>query len=112
MKALVLVAVPAGVVTVMGPVLAPAGTLAVMLVALPETMAASVPLKATRAAPDRFCPVMVTWSPAAPEAGMRQVMAGVTAVVIRPIPLLLAWANHMAPSDPAAMWYGSKPAPG
>ena len=46
-KFVALTAVPAGAVTVMGPVVAPLGTVAVMLVAEPTVNVAAVPLKAT-----------------------------------------------------------------
>ena len=87
MKELAPAAVPAGVVTEMGPLLAPVGTPVTILVAVSEMMAAGTPLKATRVAPERFRPVMVTGSPGGPEVGVKPVIAGVTAVVIRPIEL-------------------------
>jgi hypothetical protein len=56
-----LVAVPAGVVTEMGPLVAPAGTLATTW------------------------PVMVTMVPAGPDVGVKLLICGVTLGVIRPI---------------------------
>ena len=61
-----LVAVPAGVVTVMGPVAAPAGTVVTIWVAVADTMVAVVPSNATAVAAYRFWPVIVTVVPAAP----------------------------------------------
>src|SRR5271165_1037269 len=84
-KAEVLVAVPAGVVIVTEPLVAPAGTVVTTWVAVSETMLAGVPLKATSVALGRLSPVIVTWSVGAPEVGLRPVMAGVTPVVIRPM---------------------------
>jgi len=83
----VLVAVPAGVVTETWPLVALAGTLARILVTVSDTMAAGVPLNATRVAPERFAPVMVTVVPATPDVGLMLTIVGVTVVVIRPIEL-------------------------
>jgi hypothetical protein len=55
-KLLALVAVPAGVVTVIGPDAAPAGTVAVILTAELTVNAAGVPLNFTAVAPVRFAP--------------------------------------------------------
>ena len=63
----VLVPVPAAVVTATGPVVAPAGTVAVIWV--PEVTvndAAAVPLNFTAVAPVNPVPVMLTDVPAAP----------------------------------------------
>jgi len=49
---------------------------------------------------------MVTVVPAAPEAGVKLLTAGVTAVVIRPITLLEWLVNHSAPSRPAVIHCG------
>jgi len=46
-KLLLLVAEPAGAVTAMGPVVAPAGTVEIIVVAVAETIAAVNPLNAT-----------------------------------------------------------------
>jgi hypothetical protein len=101
-----LVAVPSGVVTVMGPVAAPAGTLVTIWVAVWDTMVAGVPSNATAVALDRFWPVMVTVVAAAPEAGVKPLTAGVTVVVIRAISLAVL-LNHSAPSGPAVICSGS-----
>ena len=52
---------------------------------------------------------MVTWSAGAPEVGVKPVMAGVTAVVIRPIAPPPKLVNHIAPSDPLVMMKGLWP---
>src|SRR5215469_3052037 len=91
----------------MRPVVAPAGTLAMICVAVLDTMVAWVPLNATLVAPERFWPVMVTVTPAAPERGVKLLICGVTVVVIRPIELLPGLVNHSAPSSPAVISVGA-----
>ena len=56
----VLVPVPAGVVTATGPVVAPAGTVAVIWVSEVTVNVAVVPLNFTAVAPVKPLPVMVT----------------------------------------------------
>src|SRR5215469_7095243 len=90
----------------MRPVVAPAGTLAMICLAVLDTMVALVPLNATLVAPERFWPVMVTATPAAPERGVKLLISGVTVVVIRPIELLPVSVNHIAPSGPAVIPLG------
>src|SRR5438067_6000250 len=78
-KLVALVAVPSGVVTVMGPVVAPVGTVAVIEVS--ETtvkLVAATPLNSMPVAPAKVVPVIVTTFPARPLAGVKEVMAGVT----------------------------------
>jgi hypothetical protein len=72
----VLVAVPLGVVTVIGPLPAPAGTVVLICVAEATVKVALVPLKATAVAPLRFVPVIVTAVPAAPLAGVKPEIVG------------------------------------
>jgi len=84
MKSVELVAVPSESVAVMGPVVAPAGTVAVICVfELTVKVVAAVPLKATAETalgaswnPD---PVMITVAPACPHVGANDVMLGATA---------------------------------
>ena len=75
-KSALAVAVPAGAVTLIGPLVRLAGTIAVMVVA-DTTLndAAGVVPKRTAVAPDRFAPVMVTVVPAAPSAGEKLLIA-------------------------------------
>ena len=90
----------------MRPVVAPAGTLVTILVAVSDTMLALVWLNATLVAPVGFWPAMVTVVPAFPEAGVKPLIPGVTVVVIRPIqwPLVSPkLVNHSAPSGPAVI---------
>ena len=79
MKSPALVAVPAGVVTPTFPVLAPAGTVAVILTAeLTIWLAAAVPWNVTAVAPVEFAPWMATLAPAPPCAGVKLVIRGAT----------------------------------
>jgi hypothetical protein len=85
-----LVAVPSSVVTTMGPVIAPAGTVAVIVPELLTVNVAALPPNETAVAPVKFVPVIVTPVPTAPIAGAKEVMAGVTVkrdvVTIAPLP--------------------------
>ena len=106
----VLVAVPPGVVTVMRPLLAPAGTMKVRVVAFTTVkplIANSLRNKAV--APVKSVPVTVTVVPAAPEVGVKLVMVG-TAFTPRSSSAALgaavaavlskAWAEVLATSSP------------
>ena len=78
-KLLLLTAVPLAVVRLTGPVLAPAGTVAVTLVAdTPLNTVAATPLKRTAVTPPRLVPVMVTLVPTGPLVGAKEVMTGLT----------------------------------
>src|SRR5204863_3148830 len=111
-KLVALVAVPAGVVTVMWPVVAAGGTFATILIAVSETIVAVVPLNATCVAPARLWPLIVTSVSAGPDLGVKPAIAGVTRVVIRLIELLSPFVNQIAPSGPAVSRYGkSMPLP-
>lgn len=77
-KLVALVAVPSSVVTVMGPVLAPAGTVVVTVPELLTVNVAGCPLNETAVAPVKFVPVIVTPVPLTPLGGVKEVMAGVT----------------------------------
>jgi hypothetical protein len=72
-KAVLLVAEPAGVVTVMGPVVAPAGTLVTIFVAVAEDTGATTPLNLAvfwLAVVENPVPWMVTGVPTAPLSGL------------------------------------------
>jgi hypothetical protein len=71
-----LVAVPPGVVTAMGPVVAPAGTVAWIVAAEFSVKLALTPLTATAVAPVKLVPLMVTLLPTGPLAGVKPVIAG------------------------------------
>ena len=62
--------VPPGVVTMIPPVEAPAGTIVVMLVAEFTVKVAGVPLKETTVVPVRLVPVSVTVAPTVPAPGV------------------------------------------
>jgi hypothetical protein len=72
-----LVAVPSEVVTVIGPLLARAGTIAVTTVSLSTLKNAARPLKLTALAPPRSVPVNVTVVPTGPLLGAKLVSVGV-----------------------------------
>jgi hypothetical protein len=90
-KLVALVAVPLGVVTLMGPVLAPAGTLTVSWVSeLTTKPGASAPLKRTAVVPVKLTPVIVTGTLCPPLVGEKLLMAGdntVKLVLLVPVPL-------------------------
>ena len=62
-KLAALVAVPSSVVTVMGPVAAPNGTVVVTIPGLLTVNVAGCPLNETAVAPVKFVPVIVTPAP-------------------------------------------------
>jgi hypothetical protein len=72
----VLVAVPPGVVTVIVPVVAPVGTVAVIFVSELTMKAAVTPLNLTEVAPVKFVPLIVTVDPTGPDIGENEVMVG------------------------------------
>src|SRR6476660_6907698 len=74
----------------MGPVVAPAGTVVVIVPELLTVNVAPAPLNRTAVAPVKFVPVIVTPVPPPPLAGAKEVMAGVTVkrVVVIKGPLL------------------------
>jgi len=91
-KAEELIPVPPRVVTLIGPVLAPAGTVALMEVALAtENVVADVALNRTAVAPVRLTPVIVTEVPAPPAAGRKLATVGAGTKVktqeLIPVPL-------------------------
>ena len=71
-----LVPVPAGVVTLMGPVVAAAGTVAWMEVGEFTVNVAPAPLNCTAVAPLKSVPVMLTLAPTGPIAGVKLVIVG------------------------------------
>src|SRR5208337_1833242 len=94
-----LVATPPTVTTTF-PVVAPAGTGAMMLVALQFVGAAVAPLNLTVLVPcvaPKFAPVITTDDPTAPEVGLKLVMLGVEV----PPPGLVVSADWTTPAHPA-----------
>src|SRR5436309_5452913 len=79
-KVLALVAVPPDVVTLSGPVVAPAGTVAwIAVVDVTVKVVALVPLNRTAVTPVKFVPLMVTFAPTGPLGGEKLVMVGALA---------------------------------
>src|SRR5436190_1140651 len=71
-----LVPVPPGVVTAIGPDVAPLGTVTVICVSEFTLKTAPVPLNVTEEAPVKFVPVMVTLLPTGPLVGLKLVTVG------------------------------------
>ena len=70
---------------------APVGTVTVILVAPQFVAVAAVPLKVTALVPcvtPKFAPVMITEVPTAPELGFRLEMVGAGTVTVKVTPLL------------------------
>ncbi len=84
-----LLATPPAVTTTL-PVVAPAGTVATMLVVLQEFTTAALPLKVTLPVVVlvKLIPVIVTSVPAAPEVGLRLEMVGAVSVTVKATPAL------------------------
>jgi hypothetical protein len=80
-KSVRLVAVPPGVVTVIFPVVAPDGTVAVTEVAVLVVKVAVMPLNFTAVTPVRFVPVIVTLVPTLPLVGVNDVIVGTPVTV-------------------------------
>ena len=83
-KLAMLVAVPPGLVTMIVPLVAPSGTLALMDVAERMLKLALLPLNCTLLVRAKSYPLMVTLVPAAPLAGEKAVMDGGTALTAAP----------------------------
>ena len=77
-KLVALVAVPAGDVTLSGPVVAPAGTVVWIAVSDVTVNVALTPLNATAVAPLKLVPLTVTLIPTAPLVGAKLVIFGST----------------------------------
>nr|WP_287129265.1 hypothetical protein [Candidatus Cyanaurora vandensis] len=75
-KLVELVVVPAGLVTVMGPLVAPVGTMALSWVAEIKLKLAATPLNLTAEVPVKLSPRIVTVAPTPPEVGLKLVMRG------------------------------------
>src|SRR5207247_1462116 len=84
-KLLLLVAVPPGVVTLSGPLVAPLGTVAAIEVEEFTVKPALVPLKVTAVAPVKFVPLIVTLVPTAPLVGVKLVIVGGLSTVKLPV---------------------------
>ena len=84
-NALKLVTVPPGVVTLNGPVVAPAGTVAWIAVADVTVKLALTPLNVTTVTPAKFVPLIVTLLPKSPLVGVKLVMVGGFTTVNAPV---------------------------
>jgi hypothetical protein len=80
-KSALLVPVPPGPVTEIGPVVAPLGTVAVIWVAEFTVKLAPTPPKATDVAPVKFAPLIDTLAPTCPLVGAKELIAGTTFTV-------------------------------
>src|SRR2546425_78824 len=87
-KLLALVAVPPEVVTLMGPVVAPLGTVAEIEVEEFTVKLALVPLNRTAEAPVKFVPLSVTGVPTGPLVGVKLVIVGALAVTVNELLLV------------------------
>jgi len=107
-NALLLVAVPADVVTPMGPVEAPAGTVAWMAVSEVTENVALAPLNVTAVAPVKLVPLIETLVPAGPLVGVKPLIAGdrttVNALLLVPVPagVVTATGPDVAPAGTVA----------
>ena len=81
MNVFALTAVPFGVVTAIVPLVAEAGTAAVICVAEFNVNEAAEPLKATAVAPSKWSPRITTLVPVGPFVGEKLVMAGAPEIV-------------------------------
>jgi hypothetical protein len=85
MNEVLLVAVPSGVVTVIGPLLAFAGTVALIRVAETTAYFMEIPLSRTAVAPLKFVPTIVTSVLAAPLAGEKLLIVGANDTLNDPV---------------------------
>jgi len=75
-KLLALSAVPASVVTLSGPIVAPVGTVAWIAVSEITVKLAALPLNVTAVAPAKFAPLIITLAPTRPYVGVKLVIVG------------------------------------
>lgn len=90
-KLVALIPVPLEVVTLIGPLVAPVGTVVTICVAVLEVIVAVTPLNFTEVAPERFVPVIVTVVPTDAEVGEKDVIVGHDVEVTVKVPEL--WAE-------------------
>lgn len=107
-----LVAVPPGVVTAIGPVVAPLGTVALIVVSETNEKAALTPWKVTLLTPVKPLPVIVTAVPTLPLVGVNDEIfgAGVWVVTVKlvllvpvPLPVVTAIGPVLAPLGTVAL---------
>ena len=108
-KFAVLVPVPAGVVTLINPVVAPAGTVAVILIDEFTVKVAEAPLKVTAVAPVKFAPLMVMLVLTRPLVGVKLVIWGrgptvkLLALVAVPVGVVTLMVPVVAPAGTVAV---------
>ena len=78
-----LVAVPLGVVTVIVPLVAPVGTVALIDVSELTTKLAEMPLNITDVAPVKWSPPIPTLAPAMPLPGVKPPISGIVPVTVK-----------------------------
>jgi hypothetical protein len=106
-KLLPLVAVPPGVVTLSGPVVAPAGTVAWIAVADVTVKLAAVPLNVTDVAPVKFVPLIVTFVPSGPLAGVKPEIVGPLVATVKLFALVAVPAEVVTLSGPVVALVGT-----
>ena len=99
MNALALVAVPTGVVTLIGPVVAPIGTVASIEMAEVTVKLALTPLNITAVAPVKFVPLSVTLLPTGPLVGVKLVIVG-AGITVKLVVLVAVPPGVVTRSDP------------
>src|SRR5439155_1137048 len=97
-KLVALVAVPPGVVTLIAPLVAPLGTVAVISVSELTVKAAATPLKATAVAPVKWEPLIVTPVPTGPLAGLKELIVGASAQTLNVFQASLNQAPVISPA--------------
>lgn len=104
-KRVVVTTGPLGVVIVMGPVVAPGGTVVVIVPGGPSANVAVTPLNETAVAPVKFAPVIVTPVPTGPKVGANGLKlipsrkAMMSSVAVAEIALVL-----IGPENPVLAW--------
>ena len=106
-KLLALVAVPPEVVTLIGPVVAPLGTVAEIEVAEFTVKLALVPLNRTAVAPVKFVPLIVTVVPTGPLVGVKLVIVGALAVTVKLLALVAVPPGVVTLSGPVVAPLGT-----
>ncbi|OFW77955.1 MAG: hypothetical protein A2Z48_11415 [Actinobacteria bacterium RBG_19FT_COMBO_70_19] len=99
LKLVELVAVPPGVVTAIGPVVAPAGTVALIRVFELTVKVAEVPWNLTAVAPEKAVPRMTTEVPTGPLVGSKEVMVG-TPVTVKLVELVAVPSESVTAMGP------------
>ena len=89
---------PLGVVSEIFPVVAPAGTVAVIRVALLTTNVEEVPLKVSEVVPAKFVPDTTTLVPAVPDCGAKEPIVGPAAGGLVVVPGLFTLAQEASPN--------------